>query len=60
MGEACNIEDYKEYKGVVKSILKTKPSKPISLIIELVQIQKHSKVNYIAFSPYEYSSIIMI
>jgi hypothetical protein len=29
---------------VVTNILETKPSKPISVIIELAQIQKHCKV----------------
>jgi hypothetical protein len=49
VGEACDIEDYDEYKAVVKSILEAKPSKPIVLIVELVQIQKHGKVNLYRF-----------
>jgi len=49
--EACDIEDYNEYKTIVETILKTRPSKLIGLTTELAQIQKHGKVNYIVLSP---------
>lgn len=49
VGEACDIEDYDKYKAIVKSILEAKPSKPIVLTIELVQIQKHGKVKLCHF-----------
>jgi hypothetical protein len=50
VGEACDIEDYDEYKAVVKGILETKPSKPLNLTIELAQIHKYGKVNCVVFS----------
>jgi hypothetical protein len=51
VGEACDIEDCDEYKAVAKSIIETKPSKPLVLTVELVQIHKHAKVKIMSFLP---------
>jgi hypothetical protein len=45
VGEACDVEDYDEYRAIVLNILKMKPTKPISVVVELLQIQKHCKVS---------------
>jgi hypothetical protein len=50
VGEACNIEDYEEYRVLIRNMLKTKPRKPVSIIVELTQIQKHCKVSDVFLS----------